>query len=121
MTSWEVPAKITKADITPLGALKGKVNSDEVALGSASYPPGRVVYGGFAGRLHRDDQLYHGVFRLSAPEPGRNYETFAFAEKLPGVGPVTNTAAPAPVVDAAVEDVEDEGATIGDESNGSIG
>lgn len=73
--TWEVPAVITKADITPTGALKGRVNALSLTVGDATRPARSVVFCGFAG-ARAPDGKYHGVYRFAPADPKAEYQTF---------------------------------------------
>lgn len=67
----EVAAIIEKKDITVLGALKDHSNDVPTTIGGNTFSVGRVVFRGFAGGLHLDDRMYHGVVKFEPCERSR--------------------------------------------------
>ncbi len=86
-------ASIVKAQIPPLGELKGKANDAPVRILGQAYAKGTLRFRGFAGRLDIPSKKYNGVMRFEASaQPTAGSELCSFAEivkAITGDEPVT--------------------------------
>ncbi len=65
MADIEIPAVIDKADITPLGKIKGSSNASPAKVGGIDYAVGTLCFRGFSGTCSGSDtSKYHGAFRF---------------------------------------------------------
>lgn len=61
----QVEAAIHKADITPLGELKGLANASSLMVDGKTYPRGKIVFDGFRGAFDQTVGRYVGVMRFT--------------------------------------------------------
>lgn len=61
----QVKVAIHKADITPLGELKGFANTLPLTVDGKVYPRGKIVFDGFCGALDQIVGQYTGVMRFT--------------------------------------------------------
>lgn len=64
----QVEAAINKADITPLGELKGLANTLPLNVDGKMYPRGKIVFDGFRGALDEVVGRYVGVMQFSTSD-----------------------------------------------------
>ncbi len=65
MADIEMAAVIDKADISPLGKLKGSSNASPVTVAGEEFAVGKLRFAGFSGSTTRANRKrFHGVFRF---------------------------------------------------------
>lgn len=83
-----IEACIEKSDITPIGKMKGALNSDKCSLNGETHEPESLVFRGFVGTMDLATRKFIGVFRFEPAQPADATDARMSVANLPKV---TNT------------------------------